>query len=834
MDAISPLPPDGYLVGRGTAAELVGELSGLFVDLGLEPCHRYFASNVHLDRSSSRRIDQVLKERLVPVLGPVVGASEPFLAAMISKGAFAGARVEFHQDWTYTDERHHRVRIAWIPLVDVDESNGCMLMVPGSHRWTDGIRPSGAPAPAPAMQEALAALAVPAPMSAGDVIVYDPAILHGSCPNPTGGPRPAVAIAFAPAGAQLVHFHLDLAGDLSGAAIDEAFFSIAEFGAAPDGYPEIAPWGDVVDLNAIPTGEDRSSPVGAPDYGGGEERTGEVAALRTTLADPAQQAHLDQFGFVVVDGIDLGLLAELRVVHEQLGAAPDDPRVALHFGFHSKDRDYKRSVAAAVASLTDDLVDSIFVDHSVYLPMFITKWPGPNSGFGPHQDPTLVDERRYRGVTIWIPLVDTGVVDGDDNGMLHVVPGSHRFLDAPRTRDVDELTPFADHEAAILDRHGVGVPTRLGQAIVFDNRLIHYSNPNATDKPRLVASLGMRPSEASCVMVRRGDPGFVEMFEIDDDSYMDVVASALYLWNPDSGPLAVLSDPQPTLSAERFDDLCAAVGAPSGTVAAHRPIGLVGKEIDPGLFCAFCGTTEGLRENDRSGLHKAQLLCSSCREEVEQSAAATVASERRPASTDDPGPTILLEGRSILLVGGTPDGGPADRRLRSLAERLADAGATTTCVMLLDGPDRRLWGAAVDRLVVVDDVRSWPAAELLQRLAGSAVAGKLRGWRLRRMLSHLGQFDAAVLHGAVGGRVLERLGHVPTVVCGLWTVGAAPAVTDNDRPLDRVDLAVAELGATLDVSASATVRTGWIDDTATLDAIGRALASSPGPLVASV
>src|SRR4051812_30944470 len=160
--------------------------------------------------------------------------------------------------------------------------------------------------------------------------------------------------------------------------------------------------------------------------------------------------------------------------------------------------------------------------------MFITKWPGPNSGFGAHQDPTLVDERRFRGVTIWIPLGDTGVVDGRDNGMLHVVAGSHRFTDGPRTRDVDDFA-FAGLEDDIATRYGVGVPTRRGEAIVFDNRLIHYSMPNETDDPRVVVSLGMRPSEASCVALRRNADGLVDLYEIDEDHYMSLVPAALYL-----------------------------------------------------------------------------------------------------------------------------------------------------------------------------------------------------------------------------------------------------------------------------------------------------------------
>ena len=48
----------------------------------------------------------------------------------------------WHQDSGYygaATEKHHILSL-WIPLVDVDEVNGCLQMMPGSHRW--GLLPT--------------------------------------------------------------------------------------------------------------------------------------------------------------------------------------------------------------------------------------------------------------------------------------------------------------------------------------------------------------------------------------------------------------------------------------------------------------------------------------------------------------------------------------------------------------------------------------------------------------------------------------------------------------------------------------------------------------------
>ena len=39
-----------------------------------------------------------------------------------------------HQDLTYLYQEPHKLTGWWIPLIDVDEENGCMWVIPGSHK----------------------------------------------------------------------------------------------------------------------------------------------------------------------------------------------------------------------------------------------------------------------------------------------------------------------------------------------------------------------------------------------------------------------------------------------------------------------------------------------------------------------------------------------------------------------------------------------------------------------------------------------------------------------------------------------------------------------------
>ena len=334
-------------------------------------------------------------------------------------------------------------------------------------------------------------------------------------------------------------------------------------------------------------------------------------AVPDTFNDPRLQRDLEQFGFVVVPFMTEKQLRQVRLLQDRLGAAPDDPRVAINWSFHSASASHKSEVRDTFLPLLRAELDGLLKDHEVFLTTFITKWPGPDSGFAPHQDPTLVDERRFRGITVWIPLGPTGVFGGRDNGMLHFVPGSHLFSSALRVSDVDR-SPLKPHQERIVSDHGVGVGTAPGEAIVFDNRTIHFSMPNLTDEPRVVLSFGVRPREARCVLLREKEDR-LEMFEIHDEFYTDVLPASQHSWAPPGDPIARLSQPRTSWTADEFAEMCRNAPKPE---LGWRVSDEQRSWHDPGIFCARCGNRDGLTQIDRSNHNNAQLLCFSCSESL--------------------------------------------------------------------------------------------------------------------------------------------------------------------------------------------------------------------------
>ncbi len=237
--------PDGFrLVDALDRSQVVG-IREVIDRLELPDDHGFFASPKDANGTVARDTDLAIRAVVGDRLPALVPGYRPFMVAVTSKGGVRGGPVPFHHDWTYVDERESRVVFLWCPLVDTDRTNGGLAVVPGSHRWTDTIRPSRIPDSAVVTeepQEAFAAMSVGVDVPAGAALMFDPAVIHGSDRNPKATPRPAVTIALAADDVSLVHFHEDSSGELTGYEVDEEFFTTAPFRHRPVGYPPLRPW----------------------------------------------------------------------------------------------------------------------------------------------------------------------------------------------------------------------------------------------------------------------------------------------------------------------------------------------------------------------------------------------------------------------------------------------------------------------------------------------------------------------------------------------------------------------------------------------------------------
>ena len=145
-----------------------------------------------------RAVRAVIKERLSNVL---VGY-RVLVGLFVNKAAGVRRHVmDLHQDWTFVEEPRYQSIGLWCPLVDVHKRNGCLEVVPGSHRLSDNPRVVHGTRRLFSYARFMPLLArkrQTVPMTAGQAILYSHGLFHGSGPNMTDCERPIAGAVLIP------------------------------------------------------------------------------------------------------------------------------------------------------------------------------------------------------------------------------------------------------------------------------------------------------------------------------------------------------------------------------------------------------------------------------------------------------------------------------------------------------------------------------------------------------------------------------------------------------------------------------------------------------------
>lgn len=234
--------------------------------------------------------------------------------------------------------------------------------------------------------------------------------------------------------------------------------------------------------------------------------------MRDIFRQPDARARFEREGFVQVALLtadDIAFLAELHdAASSHLTAAG-----AWSFTAASADAAYRRAMSDGIRQTLQPRLDTILDRCRAIVGNFFHKQPSrDDSHIHLHQDWSWVDEHLHQSLTVWCPFQPVN----EANGTLAVVPGSHRLTDAPR--GFVNAFPYPDLEPLIssYSRH---LSLEPGDAVLFHQRLFHWSGPNRTATRRLAANCFVAPEEAAIRFPHTDPqrrPGVIELFEADD------------------------------------------------------------------------------------------------------------------------------------------------------------------------------------------------------------------------------------------------------------------------------------------------------------------------------
>ncbi len=131
--------------------------------------------------------DVLYSQRLASILKPLLGPNIRLHTSKLNtKAPGGGAAVEWHQDWAFYPHTNDDILAVGIMLEDVDEVNGPLMVVPGTHKnpvlshHRNGVF-CGAIDPADPLFERDKAVTITG--KAGDMSIHHVRVLHGSAPN---------------------------------------------------------------------------------------------------------------------------------------------------------------------------------------------------------------------------------------------------------------------------------------------------------------------------------------------------------------------------------------------------------------------------------------------------------------------------------------------------------------------------------------------------------------------------------------------------------------------------------------------------------------------------
>lgn len=174
---------DHYMTLRAEGAK-PGDFDG--VDLQSEDPLKAYPRMIHMHRWDDLSREWLCDDRLGAVMADLTDL-EPLAVQTMLYFKPPGARGQaLHQDQAYLRALPGVCLAAWLALDDCDEENGCLQVVPGSHRLpllctqqadtTQSFTNDTVPVP-----EGMSP--VPVRMKAGDVLFFHGLLIHGSYPN---------------------------------------------------------------------------------------------------------------------------------------------------------------------------------------------------------------------------------------------------------------------------------------------------------------------------------------------------------------------------------------------------------------------------------------------------------------------------------------------------------------------------------------------------------------------------------------------------------------------------------------------------------------------------
>jgi len=197
---------EGYVVVPFLDEEAVSGLKTFFHENHPQGVNGFYATAHATDIAFRQRMNDRIKEAFAGPIAQYFSGCKALGGSFVVKSKENTSRLHPHQDWNIVDEDKFRSFNIWVPLVDLNERNGAIRVMPRSHGWVRNFRGPNIPDAFENVQEDIWKRMKPLHMRAGEALVYDHRLFHASDPNTTDDLRVAAVFGIIPEAAQMFYY----------------------------------------------------------------------------------------------------------------------------------------------------------------------------------------------------------------------------------------------------------------------------------------------------------------------------------------------------------------------------------------------------------------------------------------------------------------------------------------------------------------------------------------------------------------------------------------------------------------------------------------------------
>ncbi len=232
--------------------------------------------------------------------------------------------------------------------------------------------------------------------------------------------------------------------------------------------------------------------------------------MRSVLLNKANEHQFATDGYVVIKNIlPHELLLSLQEFVSGLNMHTSENFVLANL---LSDLNLRTKIHEQIGKLVAPWSTEILQDMKYTLGTLAIKPVGKKSSFGVHQDWSLVDESKFLSLSVWIPLVNTNVL----NGCFRVLPKSCKYFYHERGMNIP--FPYESYGAQLEEKFMMPIKMQVGDVLVFDHRLVHDSQPNLSHKTRTAVVLAFIPKETSaCHYYRDKEKNAIDFYQLPED-----------------------------------------------------------------------------------------------------------------------------------------------------------------------------------------------------------------------------------------------------------------------------------------------------------------------------